>query len=273
MDRTNPARFPNKAARTAAFLLCLMASGCATQNFTAPIIDIRTGQQIPGLYEIKPGETLSSIAWKLDLDPEKLAQQNRLVPPYVIIAGKQLEIYADDPRWEFPHRMGRKATRPEVMPDWAIASATKAKKVVKEVLHKAVKPRAAKRTKKGKVKQDWIRPAAGKIGATFDAKEGGHKGIDILGTKGFPVIASAAGTVVYVGNGMPQYGNLVIVRHGEDYMTAYGHLDSFAVKEGDSLEQGDTIGRMGDSASRKVKLHFEIRRKGKAIDPVGLIDQ
>lgn len=110
-----------------------------------------------------------------------------------------------------------------------------------------------------------IWPAQGSVIRRFDGKT--SKGIDITNTPGTQVVAAAAGTVVYAGNGLRGYGNLLIVKHNADFLTAYAHNRALLVKEGQAITQGQPIAEMGDSDTDRVMLHFELRYKGSSIDP------
>lgn len=110
----------------------------------------------------------------------------------------------------------------------------------------------------------WIWPADGKIVGTFD---GGKKGIDIGGKPGQPVVAAAGGKVMYAGSGIRGYGNLVIVKHTNNLLSAYAHNKTILVKEGQTVGKGDRIAEMGNTDADAVKLHFEIRQQGKPVDP------
>ncbi|MEI7429388.1 MAG: peptidoglycan DD-metalloendopeptidase family protein [Betaproteobacteria bacterium] len=112
----------------------------------------------------------------------------------------------------------------------------------------------------------WIWPANGKTVATFS--EGGSKGLDIAGKAGDPVIASADGKVVYSGTGLRGYGKLVILKHNNTYLSAYAHSQTILVKEGQTVSKGQKIAEMGNSDADQVKLHFEVRRQGKPVDPL-----
>jgi lipoprotein NlpD len=111
----------------------------------------------------------------------------------------------------------------------------------------------------------FIRPAAGPTLSRFDGKR--NKGLDIAGSMGDAVLASADGRVVYVGSELRGYGNMVIVKHNETYLTAYAHAQNILVKEKDVVRQGQKIAEMGMSGAERVKLHFEIRKQGVAVDP------
>ena len=113
---------------------------------------------------------------------------------------------------------------------------------------------------------EWVWPARGKVVGTF-SETANLKGIDIAGSAGQPVVASAAGTVVYAGTGLRGYGKLIIVKHNKTYLSAYAHNRDILVKEGDKVTKGQKIAEMGNTDASEVKLHFEIRRQGKPMDP------
>jgi len=114
-------------------------------------------------------------------------------------------------------------------------------------------------------KPQFIRPASGTTLARFNGKS--SKGIDIAGSAGDPVLAAADGRVVYAGGQLRGYGNMLIVKHNETFITAYAHNQALLVKENDIVRQGQKIAEMGKSEADRVKLHFEIRKDGTAVDP------
>jgi lipoprotein NlpD len=115
-------------------------------------------------------------------------------------------------------------------------------------------------------KGPWIWPAEGKVLATFS--ESGSKGIDIAGKAGDPVVAAGDGRIVYSGTGLRGYGKLVIIKHNATFLSAYAHNQNILVKEGQSVTQGQKIAEMGNTDADRVKLHFEVRRQGKPVDPL-----
>ncbi|MGL5291149.1 MAG: peptidoglycan DD-metalloendopeptidase family protein [Vibrionaceae bacterium] len=117
----------------------------------------------------------------------------------------------------------------------------------------------------GKINWKW--PAKGNVIATYSSEELGNKGVDIAGKRGQKIFAAAGGKVVYAGNALRGYGNLLIIKHNNDFLSAYAHNERFLVREGDSVDQGQAVATMGDSAAPSVRLHFEIRHKGKSVDP------
>ncbi len=115
----------------------------------------------------------------------------------------------------------------------------------------------------------WRWPSDGRLVRGYSSNL--HKGVDIAGKRGDPVRAAARGVVVYAGTGVKGYGALIIVKHNDDYLSAYGHNDAILVAEGDTVKDAAVIARMGSSGTDSVKLHFEIRRQGKPIDPVKVL--
>ncbi|MDP5069868.1 MAG: peptidoglycan DD-metalloendopeptidase family protein [Congregibacter sp.] len=115
----------------------------------------------------------------------------------------------------------------------------------------------------------WRWPATGRVTRSFETNL--HKGLDISGERGDPVLASAGGRVVYAGSGIAGYGLMLIVRHNEEYLSAYGHNDALLVDEGDDVSAGQKIAERGSSGTDTVKLHFEIRRRGRPVDPLQIL--
>ncbi|WP_235263480.1 peptidoglycan DD-metalloendopeptidase family protein [Nitrincola sp. A-D6] len=114
----------------------------------------------------------------------------------------------------------------------------------------------------------WRWPVDGQIIRRFSAIEGGSKGIDIAGKSGDPVVAAADGRVVYAGSGLLGYGNLVIINHNRQFLSAYAHNSRILVSENDMVKSGTKIAEMGQTGTDRVQLHFEIRRDGKPVDPL-----
>lgn len=113
----------------------------------------------------------------------------------------------------------------------------------------------------------WVWPAKGQMVKGYD-EDAGSKGIDIAAPRGTPVLAAAAGRVMYAGDGLRGYGKLIIIKHSDTLLSAYAHQDKILVAEGDRVAQGRQVGSMGDSDAEQVKLHFEIREYGKPVDPL-----
>lgn len=113
----------------------------------------------------------------------------------------------------------------------------------------------------------WRWPTSGRIVQAYSNSDGGNKGIDIAGKRGQPIYASAKGKVVYVGNQLRGYGNLIMIKHGEDFITAYAHNDTTLVRNGQDVKAGQKIGTMGSTGTDSVFLHFQIRYRATALDP------
>ena len=189
---------------------------------------------------------------------DQLARLNGLKPPYKIELGQQLRVTAT---------ATSSAASPESASKPSVAQAQPAKTASKKRSTTTVAPSSSQNSAVsfGPVAR-WIWPATGKVVRSYS--DNLHKGIDIAGQRGADVKASAKGVVVYSGTGVKGYGALIIVKHNEDYLSAYGHNDAILVSEGATVTEGQTIARMGSSGTDKVKLHFEIRRRGKPIDPL-----
>lgn len=114
----------------------------------------------------------------------------------------------------------------------------------------------------------WLWPTTGKVIMPYSTADGGNKGIDISAPRGTPIYAAGAGKVVYVGNQLRGYGNLIMIKHSEDYITAYAHNDTMLVNNGQSVKVGQKIATMGSTDAASVRLHFQIRYRATAIDPL-----
>ncbi|AOS97471.1 Murein hydrolase activator NlpD precursor [Microbulbifer aggregans] len=117
----------------------------------------------------------------------------------------------------------------------------------------------------------WRWPARGPLISTFRPKDPLRKGVDIAGQKGDSVLAAANGTVIYAGSALRGYGKLLIVKHNEEYLSAYAHNHKLLVKEGSEVKAGQRIAELGSSGTDRNKLHFEIRRNGQPVDPLAYL--
>ena len=219
-----------------------------------------------GQHVVQSGDTLYRIAWRYGRGLEELAEANKISPPYVIVPGQKINLEkARAYRNNVSHRSKTKQDSER--------NVTKSKESVNE--RKIV-------TKDKKYKNfkniNWKWPHLGPIIATYKSRSSGNmdglaqgvpnKGIDISGQVGDPIYAAADGEVVYAGNGLLGYGNLVIINHNEHYLSAYAHNRKILVKEGQIIKIGQQIAEMGSSESQQIKLHFEIRRDGQPVDPL-----
>jgi lipoprotein NlpD len=231
--------------RFSVFLLALtlLLSACSTQT-PAPISDLRNDLDIQqGYHVVARGETLYFIAWRFSMDFQDLARINELKSPYQLAVGEQLYFSGKHQIYKYQSPARRKAS-PTPTPS-APALPTFPSRPVK----------------------NWISPANGKI---INRYSNLNKGINIGGQLGEPVKATAAGEIVYAGDGLRGYGNLLLIKHNNDYLSAYAHNQVLLVKEGQWVTAGQVIAKMGSSDSNRVMLHFEIRKNGKPIDPLKL---
>jgi len=244
--------------------LVVMLCGCV-KNAVAPIMNKSNARQEivtvhragditkqlsparPASYKVQSGDTLYSIAWRFGLDFRSLTRWNRLSNPHLIKTGQALRLYA--PPAHRSHSVGAEKTgRP-----------TNKLSSIKQLPTAKLASQPIK----------WFWPAGGSVKAASSVS--GTKGIEISGERGEPVKSAADGTVVYSGSGLRGYGALIIVKHNEDFLSAYAHNDKLLVAEGVIVESGQQIATMGDSDAKRVMLHFEIRRNGRAVEPLNYL--
>ncbi|WP_372522303.1 peptidoglycan DD-metalloendopeptidase family protein [Sulfuricaulis sp.] len=244
-----------------AFMLVLLTS-CGFP--LAPVSEQGTALRHPeaGYREVRVGDTLYSIAWESGRDYRDLARWNRIAPPYVIKPGQQLRL--------FPPAGAGQASRPILKPlPPASSQHATIEKVPDKTKVTAEKPQtsAKRNAPAAATKQlDWIWPTEGALLERYSAI-GPNKGIDIAGRKGQPILAAAPGQVVYQGGGLRGYGQLIIIKHNADFLSAYAHCDRIYVKEGNVIKRGQKIADMGSSGADRAKLHFEVRYRGAPVDP------
>jgi len=216
----------------------------------------------PGYYTVKPGDTLIRIALENGQTFRDLASWNQLDNPNRIEVGQVLRVIPplDSEVVVRPVPKATVAASPVSAP---VVSATPVPVTATPVPVAAAEPATAP---EAAVANNWIWPANGAVLAGFDEVK--NKGVDLGGKAGDPVLAVADGRVVYVGAGLRGYGNLIILKHDNVYLTAYAHNKTLLVKEDQSVLKGQKIAEMGNSDADRVKLHFEVRRQGKPVDPV-----
>jgi lipoprotein NlpD len=222
----------------------------------------------PGYYSVKPGDTLIRVGLENGQNWKDLVRWNNLDNPNIIEVGQVLRVV---PPGTDPATVGTRPvtqTKVEVKPldakpPVAVASAATAAAAVAAPI--APPPTV----REGDDDIAWMWPAAGTVAAPF--VEGTSKGVSFLGKAGDPVVAAADGRVIYAGSGMRAYGNLLILKHNNSYLTAYAHNQTLLVKEDQTVKRGQRIADMGSSDSDRVQLHFELRKMGKPVDPAKLL--
>jgi lipoprotein NlpD len=254
---------------------CLISMSCSNRSQPAPVSELYQGKTFRDFeqqaysaktYQVKAGDTLYSIAWYSGNDYRDLAIINKISSPYQIQPGQLLTLV------ELP-----KSIRPKVNKSTGQTS--------KIIINQSVDP--SKKQAYGESEQNinkgpigsttgqfpdrvksWHWPSIETISRGFSAKEQGNKGLDFSGKLGQPILAAADGKVVYTGDALRGFGKLVIIKHSDAYLTAYAHNDNMLVKEQQWVTAGQKIATMGRSGTDMVKLHFEVRYKGKSVDPL-----
>lgn len=235
--------------------LCLLGlTACGDSDNYAPVTEVNTIDPIPhaGVHRAARQESIYEVAWRYGLDYRQLVARNHLKSPYLLHKGQVVylggtskptassselaPVFIKREREMTPVAMPKMEALPEREPNFKVS--------------------------------EWIWPAKGRVVAGYS---GFNKGINISGRLGAPIYASAAGKVVYCGSGLRGYGNLIILKHNQTYLSAYAYNRELFVKEGQWVKQGQKIAEMGENTgSGKAMLHFEIRRAGKPIDPLTL---
>lgn len=198
----------------------------------------------PNTYIVQRGDTLFSIAWRFGMDKSTIQRRNGISNPNKIFVGQKLRLQLGK---------GKAASRPAVATTSATASRTKKTQT-------PVRSRGS-----------WVWPMRGKVVRNFNAKRIGANGIRIAGKPNQTVNAANAGVVAYKGNGLNGYGNVVIIKHQNGLLSAYGFLSKTYVKEGQSIKKRQKIGTVGYAANKQLMLHFEVRRNGRPVNPKSYI--
>ena len=232
----------------------------STQTTGSPPLPGAENAGKPGYYTVQRGDTLTRIALEHGQAWRDVARWNNLGNPDVIEVGQVLRVSPPGASVDSPGVVVR-----PVAAAAAPAASRTATAAAASAPTSAVPPSSA--PSQNTVAEDigLVWPAQGQVIAGFD--EAKNKGIDIAGKLGDPVLAAADGQVVYAGAGLRGYGNLVIVKHNNTYLTAYAHNQRLLVKEDQKIRRGEKIAEMGSSDADRVKLHFEVRRQGKPVDP------
>jgi lipoprotein NlpD len=283
-----------RLAMPAALAVCMLAAaGCTSRSLTrAPVEDRGTNARAvpavvadpvdvkqlpgfenagkPGFYSVKPGDTMIRIGLENGQNWRDIVRWNNLENPNLIEVGQVLRVVP-------PVSDTQVVTRPVLPGSTAPATATPplaaasrpasapAAPVATAPVTPPPPPAAATPALTGDEDVGWIWPAQGALLGGFDDAK--NKGLDIGGRAGDAVIAAADGRVVYSGAGLRGYGNLIILKHNNTFLTAYAHNQTLLVKEDQAVKKGQKIAEMGNSDADRVKLHFEIRRQGKPVDP------
>lgn len=263
-------------------------------------------------YTVNQGDTLFYIAWITGNDFRDLAERNHLAAPYALNAGQTIQVgnsqgqpitganelteadsqQKNDNSATTGIISNRKAVAQQPVITYSDDSGNGTINSNTGMGGKFLQPRgatpgsadapisapvstptASSRSASSQPITSWRWPTKGKIIDSFSATEGGNKGIDITGTQGQAIFATAAGRVVYAGNALRGYGNLIIIKHNDDYLSAYAHNETMLVHEQQEISAGQQIATMGTTGTSSVRLHFEIRYKGKSVNPLRYLAQ
>ena len=252
-------------------------------------------------YTVKRGDTLFYIAWITGNDFRDLAQRNNIPEPYSLEVGQTLQlgngagnggggmlaggngtvskppsstqIQTATVDSQSTNAYSGNSSKQNVGKMLPTAGAVVAGSAAAPVTAPAATPPASSTVSNSAPVSSWKWPTDGKIIDNFSSSEGGNKGVDISGSRGQPIVATADGRVVYAGNALRGYGNLIIIKHNDDYLSAYAHNDSMLVREQQEVKAGQKIATMGSTGTSSVRLHFEIRYKGKSVNPLRYLPQ
>ncbi|KJY83605.1 membrane protein [Vibrio galatheae] len=287
-------------------ILCSTLLGCTAYS-PAPVTGLKKdyssvsrGSYRGSFYQVEKGDTLYFIAYVTDKDVKDIISYNGLKAPYTIFPGQKLKLW--QPAYSAPAYGGTGAgavvaaastpSTPSIKSSSSINSNQKVssnsprsdQKIAPKDPPKKVDQSKSKEYVGSNGKQDvnkvvnkpntnnnkiskWLWPTKGRVIKNFSAGDQGNKGIDIAGQRGQSIVSTAEGSVVYSGNALRGYGNLVIIKHNDNYLSAYAHNDRLLVHEGQSVKAGQKIATMGSSGTSSVRLHFEIRYQGKSVNP------
>ena len=257
--------------------------------------DIAKGSYNGGsTYTVQHGDTLFYIAWVTGNDFRDLAKRNNIAEPYGLTVGQTLKVgnnnnsvasasvpaeaaapiaaqkssttVASKPVITYSESSGEKSDN-KMLPGNQTTATTVTAPVASSV------NTVSSSTSGNASVSAWRWPTEGKVIDNFSSSEGGNKGIDISGSKGQAIVATANGRVVYAGNALRGYGNLIIIKHNDDYLSAYAHNDTMLVREQQEVKAGQKIATMGSTGTSSTRLHFEIRYKGKSVNPLQYLSQ
>jgi len=257
------------------FIVCFfILSACTSVHAPAPVVSLSTkSESAKGLteitgdsYVVKKGDTLFAVAFYSGNSYLDLATWNNIPSPFVIRPGDKLNLRKINRSNTNLTKSPKKPVSPpkisnvrvDAKPSQAYLGDERNRKSHTDKSKSSVIPYKERR---------WIWPASGNKKTAAVGSDGSNRGIEIKGSRGSPIIATANGKVVYAGNALKGYGNLIIIKHDDDYLSAYAHNESILVNEHSYVKQGQRIATMGSTGANEVMLHFEIRKRGKSMDP------
>lgn len=265
-------------------VLSLLLQGCS--GGYAPVSEQSLGARseirgpAPASYRVQRGDTLYSISFRYGLDYREVARWNNIDSRYFIYPGQTLTLRAGGTTSRAAStaasstagtsRSSASANRSNTAAAGTSAQASAPSKPAASTTtaSRPAKSASSTSTPTGTGAVSWQWPHRGTLISRFGGGEPANKGVDIAGREGEPVKAAASGQVVYAGNGLLGYGNLVIINHNQRYLSAYAHNSRIFVREGDKVKAGEKIAEIGSTGTTRTMLHFEIRRDGNPVDPL-----
>ena len=249
----------------------LLLSACSASQYapvqdlgysTAQIVSANRVQNTPLSYQVKPGDTMFAIAWRFGWDYKKLAKANAINSPYTIYVGQVIYFNKINDISAIKASVEKGAVKKPVV----IAKETPKKQPssVSKKVDKAPELKAYNGSKSIK----WSWPLRGKLIQGFANKAGASNGIDLSSNLGKPVKAASSGIIVYSGSGIQGYGKLVVVKHNDTFLSAYAYNSRILVEEGAIVDAGQVIAEVGKGPQLDPRLHFEIRKNGKPVNPL-----
>ena len=263
----------------------LLVLPACSPNQPAPVEDYSSGPDkrrlnADGSYFVRTGDTLYAIAFNYGMDPRDVAKWNSISSPYLIYPGQKLRLTpppappASSSKVQSSSAVTlSKARTPSSATTKSIDNtstppASKPKPANKVASQPAPKPAVTAAPASQSDPKSWKWPTEGRVLRNYIAGDPARNGLDIAGKAGQAIKASAAGVVVYSGNGLIGYGELIIIKHSEKMLSAYAHNKVRLVKEGEQVSSGQKIAEMGRNAGNEQILHFEIRARGKPVNPL-----
>lgn len=244
---------------------CMLVSSCSQRHAPAPVVEVKwhsySSRQL--VHVVRRNETLYAIAFRYDKDYRQLAELNHLRPPFALQVGQRIRLTKGSPVYRSNYTPTTYAPTKTV---WIN------KPVARPMLRKTPVSFARKNSPipSGSSANAWVWPVQGRVVTHFFPSQG-KKGIDIAGKKGDVVRAAGSGIVAYSGSGLSGYGHLIIIKHQNQFLTAYGDNLKNVVKEGQNVKAGQVIAEIGIVDRKFWGVHFEIRKSGQPVNPVNYL--
>jgi lipoprotein NlpD len=245
--------------------LCLCISALASCTSTTQV-DVSRRDARAAVHVVQRGETLTKIAWQHRVDAQALASWNGIQNPDELRVGQRLRLVP--PRGYVAAAPAPSASSPQAAPPRATTTTRSSPSATAPATRPPATSSASKPPAASAAPIRWAWPTDGAIVSRFGADGSVGSGVGIGGREGQPVRAAAGGRVVYAGGGLIGYGQLVIIKHDEIFLSAYGYNSELLVTQGQDVPRGATIALMGKGPNRQPRLHFEIRRNGVPVDPL-----